>query len=89
MVARVPERRRSVRLPASGRVTIFFTDPVPISMEAELVETSAAGFRVAHECRELVAGLEVRLQRDGLASRARVIWTHLLNGRRVSGCVLL
>jgi hypothetical protein len=89
MPSHTDERRRAPRLPASGRVEILFEDPLPASVEAELVDTSARGFRISHESSRLVPGLEVRLQRDGPVRRARVIWTHILDGRSVSGCLLL
>jgi hypothetical protein len=70
-------------------VEILFDDPLPASVEAELVDTSTRGFRISHQSRRLVPGLEIRLQRDGAVRRARVIWTHLLDGCSVSGCLLL
>jgi hypothetical protein len=60
-----------------------------MTVPAELVETSETGFRIAHKCKELIPGLEVRLRRNQSTQRARIVWTHLLDGRRVSGCVLL
>jgi len=83
------ERRQAPRFPASGRVEILIEDPVPAIVEAELLETSARGFRVSHRSNQLVPGLEVRLRRAGGVLAARVIWTHILGGRTVSGCMLL
>jgi hypothetical protein len=83
------ERRRWPRSPASGLVKIVFEDPMPTTVEAELQETSARGFRISHNSQRLVAGLEVRLERDGAPQRARVLWTHIADGRRVSGCLVL
>jgi hypothetical protein len=70
-------------------VEISFGDPTLVTMDVELVEISARGFRIMHESKELISGLEIRLRRDEVVSRGRVVWTHLLNGRRVSGCVTL
>jgi hypothetical protein len=89
MPTKIAERRRAPRFRSSERVQISFENPTPVSVEAELVETSATGFRIVHEHQELISGLDVCLHRDNVSSRARVVWTHLLNGRRVSGCVLL
>lgn len=83
------ERRQHPRLPASGPVGILFEDPLPITIPAELLETSESGFRIAHDCDQLRSGLEVRLLRGDTTRRARIIWTHTLDGRRVSGCLLL
>ena len=85
----ISERRRATRVPTSGRVEISFEDPTSVTVEAELMERSATGFRIAHGSKELVPGLEIRLRHDRVTKRARVVWTHLLDGRRVSGCVLL
>jgi len=83
------ERRREPRFPASGRVQILFEDPLPVTVEAELVDTSSRGFRISHQSNQLVPGLEVRLKRGGATRRARVMWTQILEGRQLSGCMLL
>ena len=89
MATRVAERRRCSRSPRSERVEVSFGDPALLTAEAELVEISPTGFRITHESKDLISGLEIQLRRDEVVSRARVVWTHLLNGRRVSGCVAL
>jgi hypothetical protein len=70
-------------------VEVLIEDPVPTVVEAELLDTSARGVRISHPSNQLVPGLEVRLRRDGAVLPARVIWTHILDGRSVSGCMLL
>jgi hypothetical protein len=80
----IAERRRFPRSPRSERVEVSFGDPTLVT-----VEISARGFRIMHQNKELISGLEIRLRRDEVVSRGRVVWTHLLNGRRVSGCVAL
>jgi hypothetical protein len=85
----ISERRVADRTPASGRVEISFADPNSCIIMADLLETSATGFRIAHESKDVIPGLEVQVRREQLTQRARVVWTHLLEGRRVSGCVLL
>ncbi len=86
----VPDRRRTPRSPSTGRVEITHGDPVPTSIEAELVESSPNGFRAAHDSKTLEPGLEVVCKLDGAkAVRARVIWTHVLGDKRVSGFLLL
>jgi len=84
-----PERRRVPRASASGRVELWLDDPVPLTVNAELTELSVMGFRAAHQCTHLDPGIEVRYQREGASGRARVIWTHVLDGHRVSGFLLL
>jgi hypothetical protein len=82
------ERRKEQRLPESGPIEIRFEDPTAVTVEGTLVETSSRGFRVAHNSKALTPGLEVTFSRADLAGSARVIWTHVLEGRRVSGFVL-
>ena len=89
MSSEIPNRRHGPRFHASGPVEILFEDPMPITVEAELHDTSERGFRISHGSKQLVPGLEVHLRREGATQRARVIWTHILEGRRVSGCLLL
>ena len=84
-----PERRTEERTPRSGAIHISFEDPNPMSVEAELIEASERGFRAKHESRLLVPGLEVHYGLDGASGRARVIWTHVLHGRCVSGFLIL
>jgi hypothetical protein len=90
MPAPAPERRKSSRAPATGRVEILFGDPVPVCIDAELVEASSLGFRAAHNSKDLEPGREVFFRRSGeLPAKARVIWTHVLGDKRVSGFLKL
>jgi hypothetical protein len=88
-VSQAPERRRAPRTPASGSIQLSFEDPAPVTLEAELVESSATGFRAAHEYKNLAPGIVVEFRRESATGRARVIWTHVLDGRRISGFHLL
>jgi hypothetical protein len=83
------ERRSEERSPRSGAVEISFADPNPMTVTAELIEVSERGFRAAHDSRLLTVGLEVRYSRTGSSGLARVIWTHVLDGRCVSGFLIL
>jgi hypothetical protein len=83
------DRRNETRSPQSGPVRILFADPNPIMVEAELIEVSERGFRAAHDSRILTPGLEVQYARAGSTGRARVIWTHVLADRCVSGFLIL
>ena len=84
-----PERRSAKRQARTGRVEISFQDPMPATVEAELIEVSKTGFRAAYASKGLAPGLEVEYRRDGRSGRARVIWTHILEGNRVSGFLIL
>jgi len=86
---RNPERRLEKRWPQSGLIEISFADPAPATVRAELIEMSGRGFRAAHDTKALAAGLEVEYRSTHASGRARVIWTHVLEGRCVSGFLAL
>jgi hypothetical protein len=50
-----------------------------------MIESSATGFRAAHDSKALEPGLSVRFQSAFTSGHARIIWTHILHGQRVSG----
>jgi len=75
------DRRGASRALASGHVEISFDNPVPAMIEAEMVESSATGFRAAHDSRSLEPGLDVRYRAASASGRARVMWTHVQYGR--------
>jgi hypothetical protein len=81
------DRRRAVRSAESGRVKIWFDNPARVEIEADWIEASATGFRLAHDSNALEPGLEISYESEGRSGRARVVWTHVLEGRRVSGFV--
>lgn len=83
------ERRVAPRIARSGMVEIAFAAPVPMTIQAALIETSSSGFRASHDSKAVEAGLAVRYKWDGESGEARVIWTHVLEGRRVSGFLVL
>jgi hypothetical protein len=84
-----PERRKEERSPQSGKMTIVFEDPSPVTVLAELIEVSGRGFRAAHDAKALTTGLEVDYMSGNSSGRARVIWTHVLETRCVSGFLIV
>jgi hypothetical protein len=83
------DRRIAPRAPSSGRVEISFANPHPMTLDAQLLETSSTGFRAAHTSKHLAPGLDVQFRRETCSGQARVIWTHILEDRSVSGFILL
>jgi hypothetical protein len=83
------DRRGSPRAAAAGRVRISFENPAPVEVEADWIESSATGFRLAHDSNLLEPGLEVSYQGAGRRGHARVVWTHVAEGRRVSGFIVI
>ena len=86
---KIQDRRSAVRLPRSGPVEISISEPAKIAVTSELIEASAVGFRISHSSKELVPGVIVDYSAADYSGRARVIWTHVLEGRYVSGLILL
>ncbi len=86
---RTPERRQEQRSPQSGAIEISFENPAPVTLKAELLETSGHGFRAAHDAQALAPGVEVKYAAANSKGTARVIWTHVLDGRCVSGFLIL
>ncbi len=83
------DRRGEARTAATGRVRISFENPAPTIVEAEWIESSVTGFRVVHDSPALEPGLEVSYESPLRSGRARLVWTHVLDGRRVSGFVAI
>lgn len=83
------DRRGSPRSAALGRVKVWFENPAHVTIDAEWIESSATGFRLAHDSTALEPGLEVNYESQGRRGRARVAWTHVLEGRRVSGFMVI
>jgi hypothetical protein len=84
-----PERRQQERSPQSGAIELSFEDPNPVKVTAELIEISGNGFRAAHNAKGLAPGLIVHYVRGVNSGKARVIWTHVLEGRCISGFLIL
>jgi hypothetical protein len=83
------DRRGALREAVSGRVRIWFENPTRVDLEADWIESSATGFRLAHDSNALEPGLEISYEAEDRRGRARVVWTHVLEGRRVSGFITL
>lgn len=83
------DRRGSPRVAAEGPLWITIDFPATTTVETQLVESSSSGFRVTHQSSALEPGLEVRYRSATASGRARIIWTHVAGGRRVSGFILL
>ncbi len=83
------DRRGAPRKEGLGVVEITISEPVAVTIQAALVENSATGFRAAYDAKSLEPGLEVVYRHDDTYGQARVIWTHVLEGRRVSGFLIL
>jgi hypothetical protein len=86
---KVQDRRGAARSSVSGRVKVWFYNPHELTIEAQWIESSATGFRLAHDSNALEPGQEIFYEGAEQNGRARVVWTHVLDGRRVSGFITL
>lgn len=83
------DRRKAPRSAKSGSVMISVSEPLETTVEAELIETSDMGFRISHKSRDLVPAVVVQYSAAHVSGKARVIWTHVREGRYISGLMIL
>lgn len=84
-----PEKRGEQRQAAVGVVEVTFSDPAPLKIEGRLVDLSASGFRMAHDCHSLAAGQVVEFRHVAGVGLARVVWNRIVGRRIESGFVVL
>ena len=78
----VTDLRREPRRSVHGAVMVRFGAPQPFVIHGKLVDLSASGFRMAHECAQLEAGQVVEFSHGYAAGQARVVWNRI-HGQRV------
>jgi len=83
------ERRRHEREPASGPITLWWTDCVPCTIDGNLLDQSKSGLRLAHHCFTLGPGQQVNFQHAGGKGTARTIWTRIVEDSVESGLLIL
>lgn len=76
----LPDQRREARRIASGKVLVKFTDPEPLEIDGRLIDVSAGGFRMKHDCQSLHSGQLVEFAHIESKGRAQVIWNRILAG---------
>jgi hypothetical protein len=87
-VRAIPERRREPRGSAAGRVALKLAERGP-TIDATLLDVSESGFRAAHDCPDLRAGIEVGYKHWRGSGRARIVWNRIVGGRFESGFFVL
>lgn len=78
----VAENRREPRYAASGRVSVRFQS---ITIEGQLVDVSASGFRMEHSSNLLESGQKVEFEHPQAIGTATVVWNRILNGQVQTG----
>jgi hypothetical protein len=86
---RMVDQRKEQRRPAEGVIRVWFANPEPFEIQGQLLDVSASGFRMAHECSTLQAGQMVEFAREKAAGRARVIWNRIANAHVETGFLLV
>jgi hypothetical protein len=84
----VAEHRRETRHLGHGNVLVRFEGHGSRVIQGRLVDVSAGGFRMAHDCSALTAGQYVAFAHVQAKGRARVVWTRILDESVESGFVL-
>ncbi len=83
------ERRRELRRTTAGTVKVCFSDPAPTEIEGQLIDVSARGFRMAHDCQWLTTGQIVEFRHVIAGGRARVVWNRIVGRHIETGLVVL
>jgi hypothetical protein len=84
----VAEQRRETRRQGRGNVLVRSESPGSRDIQGRLVDVSASGFRMAHDCAGLTAGQYVAFAHVEAKGRARVVWTRILDDSVESGFVV-
>ena len=83
------EKRREARRLTTGEVRVKFTDPVPLEIDGKLMDVSANGFRMSHDCAVLHSGQVVDFIYVEAKGRAQVVWTRILAGGVETGFLVM
>ncbi len=83
------ERRREVRIPTTGRVEIVIDNGVHDTIEAELIDISASGFRAGHHHTRLELGDRVSFTHAKAQGEAKVMWNRVAGGSVQTGFLVL
>ncbi len=76
----IQEQRKEERRIATGGVRVKFTDPEPLEIDGRLIDVSANGFRMAHDCQSLRSGQVVEFKHVEAAGSAQIMWNRIMAG---------
>jgi hypothetical protein len=83
------ERRTAQRSSTRGKVKLRPENPWASAITADLVDTSAGGFRACHHCPTLTTGQTVWFEWESAEGRAIVVWNRMLGANVESGFAFL
>lgn len=72
----------------AGPVRLSLTDPLPLTFSGQLLDISEGGFRAAHGCRDIHAGMEIVFSHAAASGTARVAWNRVNGDAVETGFVL-
>ena len=84
----VAEQRREIRRRGQGNVLVRPESSGLRDIQGRLMDVSASGFRMAHNCSALTAGQYVTFAHVETTGRARVVWTRIVDDSVESGFLL-
>lgn len=88
-MTRGPENRKEPRRSASGAVRVKFSNPQPFEIQGHLIDISASGFRMSHECTALETGQIVEFAHVESSGRARAMWNRIVDARVETGFLVV
>ena len=89
-MSRVSDRRSEPRQAAAAEGVLTVSGPESLTIPCRLLDVSDHGFRAEHECSELIAGSQVKLESTVTGNViARVIWTAIMGTHIESGFYIL
>jgi len=84
------ERRSEARNASEGELLLQLEGPAQRRIRVRLLDVSASGMRVAHECMELTTGQTLRVPAaSGREIQVQVVWNRVVDGHVESGLKLL
>ncbi|MGA3186475.1 MAG: hypothetical protein ABSF22_05130 [Bryobacteraceae bacterium] len=83
------EKRREARRIATGEVRVKLVDPEPLEIEGKLIDVSANGFRMSHDCAALRSGQVVDFAYVAAKGRAQAMWTRILTSGVETGFLIV
>ena len=83
------DRRGAPRQAAHGPVRLWLASAVARSIEGELIDVSAEGFRASHPCLTLSPGSRVEFEFGGQRGTARAVWNRIVGETAETGFSIL
>jgi PilZ domain len=74
-----PEHRREPRRSASGPIVVRFGQEQAFEVQGHLLDVSASGFRMLHQCTTLETGQVVEFSHPEASGTARVVWNRIVD----------